>query len=133
MKIGTKANAIDDLGEFDGSKMTIKVDGKQIYPQKRYAIVRVDGHCPNRFEAVLNESVCKMDKNGECYSRCSESRYGDTKEQLIRKIAQAMFKRQIKTFKRVFGGEFPSKKYVKQIYKHYLEIAKEIVEFLGVE
>lgn len=90
---------------------------------KRYSIVRVDGECPKGF----NEDIyCKWCGN------CGRL-YGDTKEQLIKKVAQAMFKRQIKTFKRVFGGEFPSKKYVKQIYKHYLEIAKEIVEFLGVE
>ena len=50
MKIGTKANAIDDLGKFDGSNMTIKVNGKQIYPQKRYTIVRVENKCPLNIE-----------------------------------------------------------------------------------
>ena len=84
---------------------------------KRYAIVRVDGHCPNRFEAVLNENVCKTDKNGECYSRCSESRYGDTKEQLVRKIAQALELCMKKGYRTITSEEY----------------AKFIVEFLGVE
>lgn len=127
MKIGIKANAIDDLGKFDGSKMTIKVNGKQIYPQKRYAIVRVDGHCPNRFEAILNENVCKTDKNGECYSRCSESRYGDTKEQMIQKILQAIIIDIVKTAK------VNDKKTIQILYKANYKLAKFIIEFLGVE
>ena len=86
---------------------------------KRYSIVRVDGHCPNRFEDVLNENVCKVDKNGECYSRCSESRYGDTKEQLIRKIAQVFSMEKIIV--------------AKTLDEYKYKLAKEIVEFLGVE
>lgn len=89
---------------------------------KRYAIVRVDGHCPNRFEAVLNENVCKMDKNGECYSRCFESRYGDSKEQFTRKIETAI--------------EIAINKYEKGNIpkgKENRRCAEIIVEFLGVK
>lgn len=101
--------------------------------KKRYAIVRVDGHCPNRFEDVLNENVCKMDKNGECYSRCSESRYGDTKEQLKKKVAQVMLRKFIAIY--LINGVKPklAKEQIEIMYKNYLAIAKEIVEFLGVE
>lgn len=42
MKIGTKANAIDDLGKLDTSKMSIKVNGKQIYPQKLFRNIQRD-------------------------------------------------------------------------------------------
>lgn len=96
---------------------------------KRYAIVRVDGHCPNRFENILNENVCKMDKNGECYSRCSKSRYGDTKEQLIKKIQQALFKT-------IFNDNMQKVVAIeeqKRIYKQYRPMAEKVVEFLGVE
>lgn len=61
MKIGTKANSIDDLGKFDGSKMTIKVNGKQIYPQKRYAIVRVDYKCPQDLEEDIKKIRFSID------------------------------------------------------------------------
>lgn len=126
MKIGTKANAIDDLGKFDGSKMTIKVNGKQIYPQKRYAIVRVDDKCPIIEDLGYCDDVlcddCKFKEN-----------YGDTKEQLIRKVAQILFKEKIKHFIETFSKEYLDKKW-KQIYsKEAYEEATKIVEFLGVE
>lgn len=102
-------------------------EGKEVYKseekQVRYAIVRVDGHCPNRFEAVLNENVCKTDKNGECYSRCSESRYGDTKEQLIKKLMTA-FKIAIKKNKE---GKFIKEK------SNNRQVAEIIAEYLGVK
>lgn len=113
MKIGTKANAIDDLGKFDGSKMTIKVNGKQIYPQKRYAIVRVDGRCPRTLEKNYGLKCspkgcdgCEIAKN-----------YGDTEEQLIKKVAQALELFMKKGYRTITSEEY----------------AKFIVEFLGVE
>lgn len=129
MKIGTKSNAINDLGKFDGSKMTIKVNGKQIYPQKRYAIVRVDRNCPFVVEDIEHkdcEKIFNCDEfwNDElCSKKCN---YGDTKEQLIMKVVQAMLIR----FKRIYKGKFIT---VEMARKQYLEVAKEIVEFLGVE
>lgn len=91
--------------------------------EKRYAIVRVDGRCPREAEMEweikcvpnLNCSECKVRKN-----------YGDIKEQLARKIVQVLLRR----FKRMYKGKFIT---VKVAEKQYLEIAKEIVEFLGVE
>lgn len=83
--------------------------------KKRYSIVRVDGECPKGF----NEDIyCKWCGN------CGRI-YGDTKEQLIRKIAQAIVKRYFKNFS---GSKFC----IDIMYREYLEVAKEIVEFLGV-
>ena len=117
MKIGTKANVIDDLGKFDGSKMTIKVDGKQIYPQKKYAIVRIyDEQCPVEYGI---ENICSP--NG-CESCIMSKRYGDTKEQLIAKVETAI--------------EIAINKYEKGeilLANKNKALAEIIVEFLGVE
>lgn len=110
MKIETKTNAIDDFGKFDGSKMTIKVNGKQIYPQKRYAIVRVDNKCPLNVEdsfycfEYLRKDKCK---------KCKDIR-GDSKEQLIKKITTVLRREKIKRG------------------LTYYWLATKIVEFLGV-
>ena len=83
---------------------------------KRYAIVRVgkDGNC-------LEEFVCKGD--------CNNCDYGDTKEQLVNKVAQVMYKQDIELAIKHFGG-IPSTR--NAMYKRCLKSAKEIVEFLGV-
>ena len=91
---------------------------------KRYAIVRVDnnyGPCVLEKEKV---PICKTDEL--CYSGKCPYRYGDTKEQLIKKVAQAIVKRYFKNFS---GSKFC----IDIMYREYLEVAKEIVEFLGVE
>lgn len=85
--------------------------------EKRYAIVRVDYKCPQDLEEDIKRCV------GE---HCKNCRYGDTKEQLIRKVAQAIVKRYFKNFS---GSKFC----IDIMYREYLEVAKEIVEFLGVE
>lgn len=87
---------------------------------KRYAIVRVENNCPKVFirRCLTTNIQCK-----DCY--------GDTKEQLIRKVAQVRLKQKIKRW----YGPFlePSKLTIEFIYEKCLEEAKEIVEFLGVE
>ena len=89
---------------------------------KRYAIVRVDGECPKGF----NEDIyCKWCGN------CGRI-YGDTKEQLIRKVAQVLFRRRLEMYNLIWGG-VPSKQEAERYYEVREEIAKEIVEFLGVE
>lgn len=80
---------------------------------KRYAIVRVDYKCPQDLEEDIKRCV------GE---HCKNCRYGDTKEQLVRKVEQGII--------------IASKK--KQIYianpKAFSKaVSKIIVEFLGVE
>ena len=94
----------------------------------RYAIVKVNNHCPSRFvDNVKNEYVCKTKQaRGGYLLNCNGCRYGDTKEQMILKVAQAMLIR----FKRIYKGKFIT---VEKARKQYLEVAKEIVEFLGVE
>lgn len=90
---------------------------------KRYAIVRVN-NCPSKFEKGFNDYfVCdgrgKDMRLGKDKIICSNCRYGDTKEQLIRKVAQAINKARI----------HECKTFVEATNK----IAEEIVEFLGVE
>ena len=88
---------------------------------KRYTIVRVEQQCPFIYE--------KQDKRA-FLNRCLKSDYqckdcyGDTKEQLEKKVEQALRKK--------------IKEYVFFDYKDLedacmKDVAKEIVEFLGVE
>ena len=86
---------------------------------KRYAIVR--GECPPRNE-IDAQFVCFPNDNN-----CSGCRYGDTKEQLIKKVAQPLFKKFMTTQK--FKGVKKKIVATRLAYK----FAKEIVEFLGVE
>ena len=95
--------------------------------KKRYAIVRVDNMCPAITEEGIN--ICKTDKN--CKNKCPY-RYGDTKEQLIRKVAQVRLRQEIKEWYEVFKQK-PNKKVINTFWERCLEHAKEIVEFLGVE
>ena len=91
--------------------------------KKRYAIVRVDG-CPSKFEKGFNDYiVCdgrgKDMRLGKYKIVCDNCRYGDTKEQLIRKIAQVFSMEKIIV--------------AKTLDEYKYKLAKEIVEFLGVE
>lgn len=87
---------------------------------KRYSIVRVDDDykhiCPSAFEKVDDSSFCKLAirKGGSC-NVCP---YGDTKEQLVRKVQTAL--------------QLCNKNRVEKCNQFYF-VAKEIVEFLGVE
>ena len=88
---------------------------------KRYVIVRIDEGCPignSVFKEIELQNVCNASKS------CSKCLIGDTKEQLIAKITQVMFRKEIKYWR---------KDYLDIPYKKCLEQAKEIVEFLGVE
>ena len=79
---------------------------------KRYAIVRVDGRCPDFF---CKYKVMKDEKSFSCNDCNLHRKYGDTKEQLIRKVEQVIKRQSLK------GAIWES------------NLAKEIVEFLGVE
>ena len=74
--------------------------------EKRYAIVRVDYKCPQDLEEDIKRCV------GE---HCKNCRYGDTKEQLIKKVETAIT---IWCNKGFYNKE---------------HLARKIVEFLGVE
>ena len=89
--------------------------------EKKYAIVKVDNNCPSWCgdNPKLDYIVCDLkDKN------CKNCRYGDTKEQLIKKVAQIRFKQ---------ATQYGSKDMLKAIYNMCYRQAKEIVEFMGVE
>ena len=85
---------------------------------KRYAIVRVDGKCPDEFEKIDVQFTCR---NLSCYAgkECYKNFYGDTKEQLIRKVAQVFSMEKIIV--------------AKTLDEYKYKLAKEIVEFLGME
>lgn len=90
--------------------------------EKRYAIVRVDDRCPveNEEEIYLIDRVkmfpCFLDKR----LSCKNCRYGDTKEQLVDKVAQVLMR-------------YITRKGRTTCTMNRYYIAKEIVEFLGVE
>jgi hypothetical protein len=81
--------------------------------KKRYAIVKVQEKCPAGWN--LEPSFC-CEKCEEC--KIADN-YGDTKEQLIRKIAQVFSMEKIIV--------------AKTLDEYKYKLAKEIVEFLGVE
>ena len=77
-------------------------------PKQRYAIVKVE--CPSKNE-IDGQFVCFPRDN-----ECSGCRYGDTKEEMILKVAQAI------------------KISLRQGFtKGYKEIATDVIEFLGVK
>lgn len=92
--------------------------------EKRYVIVRVDNSCPE----MLDDFGCIIARN-ILHCKCGEDtkNYGDTKEQLIRKVAQVIFK----NFKNYNG--FMARYLTSHLVSFAYKIAKEIVEFLGVE
>lgn len=80
-----------------------------------YAIVRVDNKCP---EYTEEDFECPFSNDKIECEICRQGRYGDTKEQLIRKVQTSL--------------QLCSKNRVEKCNQFYF-VAKEIVEFLGVE
>ena len=80
----------------------------------RYAIVRVDkiNHCP------IYEGITAFCRSGGCDDCKMRENYGDTKKQLIEKVAQAG----IKYYEKVGWNR-----------ANFQDAARFIVEFLGVE
>ena len=92
---------------------------------KRYAIVRVDNkECSIKNKAVIRRCLSTDILCKDCY--------GDTKEQLIRKIAQVIFKVKLARFRQVWKCECNEME-KKGRYIDSLVLARKIVEFLGVE
>ena len=79
--------------------------------KKRYAIVRVDKFCPRDLERNYN---LKCIGSLHCDKCDLKKKYGDTKEQLVMKIAQALEQNCFKC-------------------SGFVHLARKIVEFLGVE
>lgn len=82
--------------------------------EKRYVIVRVDKFCPRDLERNYNLKCIGSLHCDKCDLR---KKYGDTKEQLIKKVAQALELCMNKGYRTITSEEY----------------AKEIVEFLGVK
>lgn len=103
--------------------------------EKRYSIVRVDDNCPFMQEK-LDFSSCSKMFNCDKFIRCEKCehncRYGDTKEQMVRKVAQTMLRKFLKGYLGNAMQPKLAKEQIEIVYKNYLEIAKEIVELLGV-
>lgn len=103
--------------------------------EKRYAIVRVDYNCP---KDVFHEfNFCLLSKGKTLVDICNHCDFlaekriiGDTKKQMIKKVATAIL-RTLKDGEVLKYEEFGTG-FIKQVVSvEYL--AKEIVEFLGVE
>lgn len=98
--------------------------------KKRYAIVRVDGSCPSgTYDGCKVNLVCVQERKRIKVTErnCKFCLYGDTKEQLIRKVAQVLIKDEMKYCQ-------PKTEVHKRIsWQNNMELAKQIVEFLGVE
>lgn len=107
---------------------------------KRYAIVRVDGNfCP-----LSNDKNFKIHYLNFCADRfkCKDCRYGDTKEQLIKKIMTALRKNlKVDVCSYKYKGKmmkletirFKGKGRFDETVVELEQLATKIVEFLGVE
>ena len=98
----------------------------------KYVIVNVDKvlNCPIY---VGITDFCKVNVCGcdDCKMKTEKGNYGDTKEQLIKKVAQVIYKQEVEYYKG-FLTIFDEGHY-KLIYEKSLDTAKKIIEFLGVE
>ena len=99
----------------------------------RYAIAKVDINCPK--DVCGEEDFCFLSKGKTLADMCDHCEFlqekriiGDTKEQLIKKVAQKIF---IK--RNSFGGKNMNKIWTETDRIYAYKLAKEIVEFLGVE
>lgn len=97
---------------------------------KRYAIVRVDkkdcGNCEFTYKNKNGKVACKIGGIWQC------DNYGDTKEQLVRKVAQVIFKSKLERYRQVWKCEC-SETEKRCRYNGSLILAQKIIEFLGVE
>lgn len=94
--------------------------------KKRYSIVRVDGFCPLKLERKLN---CD---NRLCRDCKLIKTYGDTKEQMVMKVAQALLIDEIERYRKAPNCEI-NKTIIEHESRICLEKAQFIVEFLGVK
>ena len=101
--------------------------------EKRYAIVRCNyNNCPIKYKIPKTyKNRCIL--NNENCEQCG--RNGDTKEQFINKVAQVLYKKELEHWSSIMLLRIEDvSEYVKTNFKaQAIELAKEIVEFLGVE
>ena len=90
--------------------------------EKKYAIVGCQRKCPY-YEVISKKCLLDLeDCSKECINIKGKFQYGDAKEQLIRKMAQIISR---------YRNNLEDCEYCDM--KDEFEIAKKIVEFLGVE
>lgn len=94
----------------------------------KYSIVRVQEKCPSGWN--LEPSFCATFHGGTCEKCKINNNYGDTKEQMIKKVAQILFQEELEYWKNRLTFE---EGHYKMIYRKSLETAKKVVEFLGVD
>lgn len=91
--------------------------------EKRYVIVRVDGNCPNKLENLSAPCITSRKRFD-----CNNCRYGDNKEQLVKKIAQIIkIKLKADYVTGLKDTVFTTEMYCVE------RLAEEIIKFLGVE
>ena len=97
---------------------------------KRYAIVRIDNQlrCPTNLDD--DKFKCPFPEGFSCV-KCAKIN-GDSKEQLVKKIAQVIYKEKIEWYKKRIMVHTISKFYCRNAYDSALQVAAKIVEFLGV-
>lgn len=95
----------------------------------RYSIVRVDNSCP----AMLDDFGCIIARN-MLHCKCGEDtkNYGDTKEQMILKVAQALLIDEIERYRKAPNCDV-NQTIIEHESRICLEKARKIVEFLGVK
>ena len=105
---------------------TYKLGGFFVMNEKRYAIVRVDEpqHCP------IYEGITGFCRDTGCDDCKMRENYGDTKEQLTLKIAQVLARKYLRDLK---CATYTNSDVIANDVKNFYKLAKEIVEFLGVE
>lgn len=101
--------------------------------EKRYSIVRVDDTCPSGHDGCKVNLVCVQDRKRIKVTErnCKNCLYGDTKEQLIRKVAQVIKRITNDGYVIAYNKKFGTG-YINTVLEN-TEVAEEIVEFLGVE
>lgn len=83
--------------------------------EKRYSIIRADNICPEYVE----DFKCHFPDNSVECMKCNHHRYGDTKEQLVMKVAQVIAKCRLE-------------KETNGIMYSWEDEARKIIEFLGI-
>ena len=97
--------------------------------KKRYSIIRVDKFCPRDLERNYN---LKCIGSLHCDKCDLKKKYGDTKKQMIKKVATAMKIAVKKATKKNIFIVYDEEKIPVCIFIENV-LAKKIVEFLGVE
>lgn len=105
----------------------------KIESKARYSTVKCQKKCLY-YEVISKKCLLDLeDCSKECINIKGKFQYGGTKEQLIKKVAQPLFQREIEIWYEHFPDEKPDIVTTRILYKNSIEQATKIVKFLGVE